>query len=129
MYVMYSAHVQRLRKKYDSLRKTKGEELDRFLASPFEYPAVAEVSRPPVPQIIAWVGDADVLRLQNLSLQKSLDEQRTQQLQTEKQLRRVSIQRDTAKRKADRKTETYENLRKRHKAITAQKNYWEAQVW
>ena len=128
MHVMYSAHVQRLRKKYDSLRKTKGEELDRFLASPFEYPGVAEVSHPPVPQIIARVGYADVLRLQNLSLQKSLDKETKQRLQTENQLRRVSIQRDTAKRKAEWKTGTYEDLRKRHKVMTAQKNYWEAQV-
>ena len=58
---MYSAHVQFLRKKYESLRKNTGEGLDRFLASPFEYPAVAEESHPPVPTIVARVGDADVL--------------------------------------------------------------------
>ena len=128
MYVIYSAYIQRLRRKYDSLRKNKGEELDSFLASPFAYPAVSDVTPLSVPPIIAGIGDSNVLRLQNLSLQKSVDEETKQRLQTEKLLRRASIQRDSAKRKADRKTETYENLRKRHKAMTAQKSYWEAQV-
>ena len=71
---IYSAHVQRLRKKYESLRKNKGEELEIFLATPFDYPAAVDATHPVVPPIIAGIGDQDVLRLQNVSLQKSLDQ-------------------------------------------------------
>ena len=123
----YSGYVHRLRQKYVLLRKTKGAELDSFLSQKFEYPAVsAPVTRPVIP--VSRVGDEDVLREQNISLNRELEETNKRLTSEEKKSRLLTRERDAAKRKADRKATNYENERKKQKASSVNATYWKSEV-
>ena len=105
----YSGYVHRLRQEYVSPRKNKGTTLDSFLSQKFEYLAVsALVTRPAIP--VSRVGDADVLREQNISLNREIDDTNDRLTSAEKKCRLLTRDRDAAKRKADRKATNYEKI-------------------
>ena len=95
----YSGYVHHLRQEYVSPRKNKGATLDSFLSQKFEYLAAsAPVTRPAIP--VSRVGDADVLREQNISLNREIDDTNDRLTSAEKKCRLLTRERE---RKADRK--------------------------
>ena len=81
-----------------------------------------------MPPVMSGVGDNDALRLQNVSLNRKLNETNELLTGAEKKCRLLTRERDAAKRKAKRKATNYESERKKQKASSESAKYWRKQV-
>ena len=120
MYIV--GHVERLRKKYNKIRKVGGQTLQDFLNSPFEFPIIADpLPSKVVPPEMDGVGDLDTLRLGNVKLASELTdvEEKLEQEQNRSEI--LVDERDKAKRKALQCDE----LRKKQKAEHEKARYWQ----